>query len=197
MNELRRVRRGVDDQVEARTGRELRGQLGDLLLDVVDHVDAVRVGQFDHDQRDALLAIDADDRVALLVGVLDLGDVLQIDGAAAGPRDDHLAQVAHLGGERVEVDVEVGAALGDAAGRDLELFGLERVADVVDRQSSAAERVLVDGDVDLVGDAGADACGADAGQGVELELKVVLGQVFELGQGLLAREDDGGYAGAR
>src|SRR5262249_14457411 len=76
---------------------------------------------------------------------------------------------------------------------NLQLLVLERRGDRVDGQSTRAQRVLVDGDVDLVLDPRTNGRGANARQRVELLLERILGQILQLGQSR-TREHDGGDA---
>ena len=176
-----------------RTRRELGVELVDLVLDGVDHADAVGVREFDDDQRDAFLAVDANDAGASLEGVLNGGNIAEIHRPRRSLGDHDVAKRFDSTRKRVEVHAQVGRALGDRAGRYLELLRLERVDDAVDRQIAGAQCVLIDRDVDLVGDARTNRRGADAGQRIELLLERVFGEVLQMRQ-LRSGEHHGRHA---
>ena len=126
--------------------RQLRGVVGDLRLDVVDHLHRVGVGLAKHGEHDgALVALPRGD-LLVLDRIVDVGYFAEPHRRAVAPGDDEilvLVGVQHLPGG---VDRDVLPLPQQCADRRRGIGGRHRGADIVERQSARGGGVGIDGD---------------------------------------------------
>ena len=150
----------------------------------------VGVGFLEDLDFDALLAVDAGDDLAVLVEAADAADVAETDVDVALAADDEGADLLD-GAEFVKGADEVfGLALAEGAAGEVDVALLEAGRDLVDIEAEGGEFALFEGDEELFFEAALDLHGGDAGEGLELALHIVLGEVAEFVEGLGAGEAD-------
>ena len=85
------------------------------------------------------LSVNSHDGRAVFERVFDGCDVVQVNWSAVGLLDDQVAQRVDARRERVDVDTQLVRALGDGAGRDLQLLALQRGSHAVDGQPARTQ----------------------------------------------------------
>ena len=90
------------------------------------------------------LAVDARDRVLLLLAVDDVGDLRQVDRTAALLRDDDAAELRRVLDLAFDAHDRIALAAGDAARRHVLVGVADRVDHLVDADAERGQRVRLD-----------------------------------------------------
>ena len=173
--------RHVHDRMEGDVGRKRFEDGVELFMDGV--ADDGRVGArlLVDQEEDALLALDAGFVADVLEGILDLGEIAQIDGLSRGGSPDDRAPDIVQGLELPDgPDKEVGVALDQVPGRHVGVRRLEREDDPLQGQAARLHGGLVHVDEDLPDVGGEDRDRGDAVDALETRLDLVLEQLLQL-----------------
>ena len=162
----------------------------ELGLDAFDDRDRVLAGGAPDVEHHRRRAVQPHRLARALGGVLGVADVRDADRRAVHGRDDDVVEL--LGGvdaaQRAQQDLRL--ALFDGAARHLDVLGGDGVADLLDRQAVAVQLLDVDDDVDLAGAAAAEVDLADAVDGLDGALHLLVGDLGERAQAHRVRRQD-------
>ncbi len=156
------------------------------LLDVVDDGDGVGTALLAHADHHRLDAVEARDDLALLVAVLDRGNVAEVDGRAA-VLDDDLANIVERGEVAGRAQRQLLPAGNQRAARYVEIFRLQRGDHLLRGDVACLHGRGVEQDADLALLAAGHVGGGDIGDALQRRLDRVLHQRPQLDGRELAR----------
>ncbi len=145
-----------------------------LRLDALRHRDGVLARLLVDAHADGGTAVDAQELPAIFGGVVDVGDVAQVDRHAVTRQHDEVADVVEAGELPLAADQIGGVALVDFAERQVLVLGAQRLHDAVDRKVERGDLLLRQLDVDLAAQAAVDVDRGHAGRALEARRQVVL-----------------------